>query len=280
MPGSIIANMPPRDDDPQRRARDAQRLAREQASAKSGQAMQIGAGGIDVTDGGSITIEGTGALHVGSGALDSAGSITAGTDITAGGTVQGADVVSTGGATVAGGMSVGGALTAASVNSGDVISSGQVQSNGSPFLSVPSHNYIVNKGNWVAGWIDEDGSIGTSPSAGAVKTSLTPMDGQEILNVVPYWGRYIWDAPDSPLKSFLIAEDVQAAGFGTDVAPVVTGTEPQNVSADPASAVMVQPGQAWTVNYSQLVPALLGALRTQAADIAELQSRLKAAGIA
>lgn len=274
MPGSIIANMPPRDDDPQRRARDAQRLAREQASAKSGQAMQIGAGGIDVTDGGSITIEGTGALHVGSGALDSAGSITAGTDITAGGTVQGADVVSTGGASIAG------ALTASSVSSGNVISSGQVQSNGAPFLSVPSHNYIVNKGNWVAGWIDEDGTIGTSPSAGAVKTSLTPMDGHEILGLIPYWGRYIWDAPDSPLKSFLIAEDVQGAGFGPDVAPVVTGDEPQNVSADPANPVMVQPGTAWTINYSQLVPALLGALRTQAADIAELQSRLKAAGIA
>ena len=79
--------MPPRPGDVARKVRDIERLAREQASAKSGQAMQIGAGGITVTDGGSITIQGTGALHVGSGALDSAGSITAATDVTAGGTV-------------------------------------------------------------------------------------------------------------------------------------------------------------------------------------------------
>lgn len=265
--------MPPRPGDVARKVRDIERLAREQASAKSGQAMQIGAGGITVTDGGSITIQGTGALHVGSGALDSAGSITAATDITAGGTVQGADVVSTGAASVAG------ALTAGSVSSGNVTSSGQVQSNGSPFLSLPSHNYIVNKGNWVAGWIDSDGQIGTAPSSSTVKVDLTVMNGTEIDKLTAYWGRYVWDAPDAPLKVFVLAEDVQAAGFGPDVAPVVEG-EPQNISADPAQPVMVQPGNAWTVNYSQLVVPLLAAVKAQAAQITELQTRLTNAGIA
>lgn len=272
MTGSIINNMPPRPDDIQRRARDAERRAREQAAARSGQAMQIGQGGITVTDGGSITIQGTGALHVGSGALDSAGSITAATNITAGGTVQGASVVSTGGATVTG------ALSAGTVNSGNVVSSGQVQSNGSPFLSVPSHNYIVNKGNWVAGWIDSDGQIGTSPSTAATKTDLAVMTGTEIDGLHAYWGRYVWDDPTSPLKVFVLAEDVQAAGFGPDVAPVVEG-QPQNVSANPAAPIMVQPGSAWTVNYSQLVVPLLAAVKAQAARITALDTRLKNAGI-
>ena len=273
MTGSIINNMPPRPDDIQRRARDAERRAREQAAARSGQAMQIGAGGITVTDGGSITIEGSGALNVGSGALNSAGSISAATDITAGGTVQGADLVSTGGASVTG------ALTAGTVSSGNVTSSGQVQSNGAPFLSVPSHNYVVNKGNWVAGWIDSDGTIGTSPSSATVKVDLTAMDGTELDKVTAYWGRYAWDAPDAPLKVFVLAEDVQAAGFGPDVAPLVEG-EPQDISADPTNPVMVQPGNAWTVNYSQLVVPLIAACKAQSAQIAALEARLTKAGIA
>lgn len=288
MPGSVIANMPPQDDDQQRRIRDAERQAREQASAKSGQAMQIGAGGITVTDGGSITIQGTGALHVGSGALDSAGSITAATDITAGGTVQGADVVSTGAASVAG------ALSAGSVSSGNVVSSGQVQSNGAPFVSLPSHNYNCTSG-YVACWINGDGTFGTSPSSELVKTGLTPMtgaDAQRLLNLTPYWGRYLWDADTDPLRVFFLAEDVRAAGFGPDVAPVAetpvtfTGPDGNPVLDASGSPVTVPVGEAWTINYSQMVVPLIAAWHDGAQQMQAMQSqidaltaRLKAAGI-
>ena len=294
MPGSVIANMPPQDDDQQRRIRDAERQAREQASAKSGQAMQIGAGGITVTNGGSITIQGTGSLNVGSGALNSAGSITAATTITAAGNVQGGGLVSTGAASVAAGMSVGGALSAGSISSGNVVSSGQVQSNGSPFLSLPSHNYNCTSG-YVACWIDGNGTFGTSPSSALVKTGLTPMtgaDAQRLLNLTPYWGRYVWDADTDPLRVFFLAEDVRAAGFGPDVAPVAetpvtfTGPDGNPVLDASGSPVTVPVGEAWTINYSQMVVPLIaawhdGAQQMQAmqAQIDALTARLKAAGI-
>ncbi|GAB3802459.1 hypothetical protein GCM10028798_19650 [Humibacter antri] len=154
-----------------------------------------------------------------------------------------------------------------------------MQSNGAPLLSVPSHNYIVNKGNWVAWWIDSDGTLGTSSSSATVKTDLTAMNGTEIDKLTPYWGRYVWDDPAAPLKVFVLAEDVQAAGFGPDVAPLVEG-EALNISADPDRPVLVQPGSAWTVNYSQLVVPLLAAYKAQAAQITDLQNRLARAGMA
>lgn len=163
----------------------------------------------------------------------------------------------------------------------NVSASGQVSSNGAPLKSLPSHDYIVSSG-YVAGWINGDGTIGTSPSGGAVKVDLKAMDAVDaakVLELTPYWGRYAWDDPDSPLKAFVLAEDVQAAGFGPDVAPVVTG-DPVNISADPENPVMVEPGKAWTVNYSQLVVPLLAALRTQQDEINDLKSRLTTAGIA
>jgi hypothetical protein len=168
------------------------------------------------------------------------------------------------------------------ITPGNVTASGQVQSNGAPFLSVPSHNYIVNKGNWVVGYIDSDGAVGTSPSSEAVKVDLEAMDeadAAKVIGLTPYWGRYLWDAADSPLKAFVLAEEVQAAGFGPDVAPVVTGHEAMNVSADPDRPVMIEPGQAWTVNYAQLVVPLLAAVKAQQTRIDALVSRLDAAGI-
>lgn len=282
MPGSVIANMPPQDDDQQRRIRDAERQAREQASAKSGQAMQIGAGGITVTDGGSITIQGTGALHVGSGALDSAGSITAATDITAGGTVQGGDVVSTGSASVAG------ALSAGSVSSGNVVSSGQVQSNGSPFLSQPSYNYLCTSSYKVAYLDGGTYQLGYVPSTVEVKTGLTPMtatDAAKFLQLTPYWGRYVWDDPAAPLKVFFLAEDVAAAGFGPDVVPRVelkpltieTANGPVlDASGNP---IVIPVGGAVTINYGQMVVPLMAIARAQDAQIRALEARLTAAGI-
>jgi hypothetical protein len=83
-PGSISSQVPYGADAIVRKQRDLERDLQMQSAARTGQAMQIGSGGIVVTDNGSITIEGTGSLHVGSGVLDSAGSIAAGTTVTSG----------------------------------------------------------------------------------------------------------------------------------------------------------------------------------------------------
>lgn len=296
-PGNIANIMPPRPDDAARRARDAARQAREQASAKTGQAMQIGAGGITVTDGGSISIEGSGSLNVGSGALNSAGSISAATTISAGGNITGGGLISTGAASVAGGMSVG-SLSA----SGGITAGGQVVSTG-PAVSPGSHGYNVTSG-YVACWINGDGTFGTSPSSELVKTGLTQMtadDARRLLNLTPYWGRYVWDADDAPLKVFFLADDVRQAGFGPDVAPVVVG-EPLSMSGPDGSPVIgadgnpvvIPVGEAYSVNYSQMVVPLVAAwhdgaqqmqamgaqLAAQQTQIDALVSRLAAAGIA
>lgn len=179
--------------------------------------------------------------------------------------------------------------------SGNVTAAGQVVS-AAPLKSPGSHGYNVTS-SYVAGWIDGDGTLGTSPSTGLVKTSLTPMtatDAQKLLNLTPYWGRYVWDSDTSPLKVFFLAEDVRAAGFGPDVAPVVIdeplslvnpdGTPVLDSNGNPAT---VPVGEAWTVNYSQMVVPLIaawhdGAEKMQAmqAQIDALNARLTAAGIA
>lgn len=164
---------------------------------------------------------------------------------------------------------VSGAVSGA-VSSPSVYSSAAIVSPG-------SHGYNVTS-NYVACWIDGNGTFGTSPSSGAVKVDLsafTDADAEKILSVVPYWGRYMWDAPDSPLKSFVKAEDVQGAGFGPDIAPVVSGDEPLNIGTE-EDPVLIQPGNAWTVNYSQLVVPLLALARAQQAQIEDLETRLKA----
>jgi hypothetical protein len=278
VPGNIIDNMPPQADDPARKQRNAERAAREQAAAKTGQAMQIGAGGIKVTDGGSITIQGSGALHVGSGALDSAGSITAATDITAGGTLSGANI------------STDGTVSAGAVATGNVNASGQVSS-ALPLKSVGTFGYLVAN-NFQSVWQDgETFQLGYSPSSTVVKTELTPItaaDVQKLLELTAYWGRYIWDAEDVPPRVFLLAADVQAAGFGPDVAPVVTGGDPlvmigtdgQPILDADGNQCTVPAGEAYTINYSQLVVPLLAAAKAQQAEIAALSARLDAAGIA
>lgn len=178
---------------------------------------------------------------------------------------------------------------------GNISASGQVSSV-QPLKSPGSHGYNVTS-SYVAGWIDGDGTLGTSPSTGLVKTSLTPMtatDAQKLLNLTPYWGRYVWDSDTSPLKVFFLAEDVRAAGFGPDVAPVVIdeplslvnpdGTPVLDSSGNPA---VVPVGEAWTVNYSQMVVPLIAAwhdgaekMSAMQAQIDALNARLTAAGIA
>lgn len=163
---------------------------------------------------------------------------------------------------------------------GNVTAAGQVQSNGGPLKSLPSHNYNMSVGNWVAGWIDGDGTLGTSASSILMKTALTRMtadDVAKLLSIPAYWGRYVWDAPDAPLKVFVLAEDVQAAGFGPDVAPtaledmLLTMPDGSPILGDDGEQCVIPAGSAWTVNYSQLVVPLLAGYQDLAARVAALE---------
>lgn len=196
---------------------------------------------------------------------------------------------------VSGNINGSGASSFGSITSGNVISSGQVQSNGAPLLSQPTFNYLVATG-YKSVWIDgATFQLGYSPSTEIVKTSLQQMsadDARKLLDLTPYWGRYVWDSPDEPLRVFFLAADVQAVGFGEDVAPVVH--DQPLVLEDPSGPIMVngQPatvpvGEAYTINYSQMVVPLVAAYHDGAQQIqaltervAALEARLQAAGIA
>lgn len=175
-----------------------------------------------------------------------------------------------------GGVSTAGDIGAVNVSaSANVTATGQVISTG-PLKSPGSHAYVVSTG-YVGAWINDDGTIGRSPSTQKLKKNLSPMDevapsgisaADALMTLVPYWGHYVWDDDGAPLKSFLLAEAVHEAGFGPDVAPLGEDGEP------------------FTVNYSQLVPALIAALQAEAQRgrdrdhlIAALTARLDAAGL-
>lgn len=166
------------------------------------------------------------------------------------------------------------------ISPGNVTASGQVVS-AAALKSPGSHDYIVAT-NYVAGWINGDGTLGTSPSTKDVKKDLQAMTPQDVFNrlntLTAYWGRYEWDDETTPLKVFLLAEDVKAAGFGPDVAPVVPGDQPVNVGTDEYPA-WVQPGDAYTVNYSQLIVPMISAGQAMQAEISALQARLDKAGL-
>jgi hypothetical protein len=117
--------------------------------------------------------------------------------------------------------------------------------------------------------------VGYAPSSEAVKKSLVEMDradAEALLNLTPYWGRYLWDAPDSPPKAFFLAEEVRAAGFGPDIAPVVVNEPLEMIGADGpilnehGEPIVIPVGEAYTVNYSQMVVPMLGLCRALAAD--------------
>lgn len=289
MPGSVVSQMPPQDDDPQRRQRDLERQAREQASARSGQAMQIGAGGIVVTGGGSITIEGTGALNVGSGALNSAGAITAATDITAGGdvtaggAVQGADLVSTGPASVAG------ALSAGSVSSGGAVSGSTGRFDGGLF-SIAAYSTIIS-GTRVANWTQNDGTIGTAPSSARFKTNITDADlatrAQAILGLAVKHYNYLAEIDkqqDDPaykvhLEVGMIAEDLHAAGLWEFV---IYERDENGVALLDDNGDVIPFG----IHYELFGMAVLGAaqyiyglVQVQAEQISALTARLDKAGL-
>jgi hypothetical protein len=162
------------------------------------------------------------------------------------------------------------------IASGNVTSSGQVQSNGAPLKSLPSHDYTVQS-SYVATWTDGDGTIGTSPSSVQAKVDLTAWSSDDVAKfldtVTPYWGRYVWDDPASPMKVFVTAEDVASAGLGTDVAPTVDRDEPMNIGT-PDDPVLIDPGKPWTVNYSQLVVPLLAVAKSQEVRIAALEAQV------
>lgn len=145
--------------------------------------------------------------------------------------------------TVSGDLSALGHVNAA----GNVVATGQVFST-QPVQSPGSFAFQVTHG-YVTCWINDDGTFGFSPSNRDSKQDLVEMGaGSGILSVKPYWGHYKTDDADAPLKVFVIAEDVQAAGFGPDVAPVDAEGNP------------------FTVNYSQLVVPLLAEVRALRAD--------------
>lgn len=158
-PGSIT-NSVPDPDEPLRLQRDVQRNAQEQASARSLQQSQIGAGGLLINNGGSLTIAGTGALNVGSGALNSAGSISAGTTITAAGAITGASVTATGavtGATVVATTSVTapsvtatGAVSGASVGASGAVTGASVTATGAVNGATVTAGGVVNGASFVA----------------------------------------------------------------------------------------------------------------------------------
>lgn len=157
--------------------------------------------------------------------------------------------------------------------SGDISTTGKVVSAGA-MVSPGSHDYIVTS-NYVATWTDGNGTIGTSPSTKDVKKDLDAMAPQDVFNrlngLTAYWGRYQWDDESAPLKVFLLAEDVKAAGFGPDVAPVVLGDQAINAGTDEYPA-WIQPGAAYTVNYSQLIVPMIAAGQAMQAEIEQNQA--------
>lgn len=169
--------------------------------------------------------------------------------------------------------------------SSDVSSSGQVSSNGSPLKSQPSYNYSVvtsYKGAWIDGVTFQ---IGYSASSERVKTDLQPLEDSGIFDLTPYWGRYVWDDPASAPKVFLLAREVQQAGFGPDVAPVVEGeplimrgTDGEPIRVDDQE-VVIPVGEAYTINYGQLVVPLIAAVQSQQHLIEQLTARLDTAGL-
>lgn len=235
-PGNLAFNLPA---DPGRKQRDLERQQREQAAGKTGQAMQVGAGGILVNGGGSITISGSGSLNVGSGALNSAGSISAGTTITAGGSVTAGTSLNAQSLAIVANATIGGSLSAASLNvgtgsisgaslsattcslAGD-LSAANVRLGGSGTLySTYAYNTPVTTG-YLAAYINgPDGRFGATPSARRFKQNVrrkqyTVEDANRLSQlVVNYRLKEAVKAygDNAPVEVGVIAEELVKAGF-------------------------------------------------------------------
>jgi hypothetical protein len=138
------------------------------------------------------------------------------------------------------------------------ISTGQSVSAQNLIIGVGSHGFNVTT-NYVAAWINGDGTFGTSASSIDVKRDLVDMPGSvvdRLLALGTYQGRYTWDPDDAPLKSFLLAEQVQAAGLGDDVVATIT--------TDAGDDLLV-------LNHALLIPVLVAALKAQDARLRALE---------
>jgi hypothetical protein len=172
--------------------------------------------------------------------------------------------ISPGSVSASGNISAAGTVTAGGLTvTGNTGTNGTTYSGGT-VISPGSHNFNVTSG-YVACWINGDGTFGTSASTRRVKRDLVPMRSNvadAILSLVPQWGHFIWDEedPDALPKSFLIAEDVDDLGlFGEDV------------------LVRDDDGLPLSLNYSQLVPALIATVQQLHARITALESPAAAA---
>ena len=237
------------------------------ASIGAGGLTVNGTGGITITGGGSLIVSGSGTLNVASGGLNSAGSISAGTTVTAGGNLVGGGLSVSGNASILGTLSAGATTVNGNLNTGATTVNGNLNTTGQAYSSgvviSPGSKAFAMVSSYVGAWINGDGTFGYSASTRKTKKDLRPYtETGMLLGLTPYWGRYNWDDGTSPEKVFLIAEDVAEAGFGPDVAPIDENGEP------------------FTINYSQLVVPLLAGLKEAMAEIAELNARLAAAGIA
>lgn len=214
------------------------------------QNASIGENGLQVIGGGSITVSGGGSITVLSG-----GSISLPT-----GTLSAAELVISDNGTITNTLTVGtinsGPISSGPISvSGNLATTGQVISAG-VVKSPGSYAYVVSTG-YVACWINNDGSFGYSPSTRASKKNLTPMRGRTALSqaVTPYWGHYLTDADDDPLRVFLVAEEVAAAGYGPDLVP------------------LNEDGEIFTLNYAQIVPLLLRDIITLYDEVERLKTQ-------
>jgi hypothetical protein len=297
--------MPPQASDFGRHQQDLERLQREQAAANILQAAQFGKGGILVTDGGSITIQGTGSLNVGSGALNSAGSISAGTTVTAGGNIS-----STGGnVSAAGTLSAGGAITGASLNvggggvSGGAFSGSSLSCSGAVSGSTGTFNgglvstavySTVISGTRTATWTQNDGTMGTAPSSIRFKTNVEPVawDDARFLAIMAASAKYYqykaelakrddptasgYVGPDYHVHTVVgyIAEELHAAGLWEVV--IYEREEDGSPKLDDAGQVIP-----FGVHYELLgiyaleaAAWLWGKLQSQQADIDAIKAHL------
>jgi len=254
--------------------------------------IHVFAAGISVTGGVSTdTLTASGLAQLNGGVNIAGAGITGGLSadtLTVSGSAHLNGGASIAGATITGGAGVTGGLATDSLTAsgsatvtGDVTANGQVNSAGSPLMSQPSYGYVVTT-SYKATW--QDGvtyQFGYSPSTSEVKVGLAAMtaaDAAKFLALTPYWGRYVWDDPAAPLKVFFLAEQVQAAGFGADVAPIVEGEPLEMMTPDglpvignDGNPVVIPVGQAYSINYSQLVVPLMALAQAQDARITTLE---------
>jgi len=217
-----------------RRQDDTNRKLREQGAARSLAASTIGNGGLVVKDGGSITIEGTGSLNVGTGALNSAGSISAGTTITAGGAISAGTTITATGTISGGGFSTAGAVSCGSVSTANITVSANLSVGGSctvgPINSTYARGHTVLSGYAVAYW-DGNGDAGVNVSSVVYKQDITPADlsadVQAILRMALVRFRYIEAVEiygdDAPIELGSLAEYVESIGLGEYVFHDVDG---------------------------------------------------------